>query len=74
MGNPFGVHWQVMLEPPSRNVKDAVVATTEAYKLLAFVIALYFPVVMVTWAVVDRLSDGRVARTRPAQGQEDKTR
>ena len=42
------------------------------YELLAFAVALYFPVALLTWLVVDKFfasgGEGRVLRRQPAQG------
>jgi hypothetical protein len=43
------------------------------YELLAFVVALYFPVALLTWLVIDKFfatgdGKGHVARQRPVRG------
>jgi len=64
----MGMAYLMMVFPPLEDV----------YKLLAVVVALYFPVAMLTWLAIDKLhntADDRIdaRRQQPSQGRGQRT-
>lgn len=55
---PMGMGCSMMIVAP---------AMDRVYELLALVVALYFPVAMVTWLVIDKLFISSSGKTRPVR-------